>query len=46
MHFALDEMYIDGIKTNIPLHQKLLHDEDFQRGGLNIHFLEEWLKQS
>lgn len=46
MRFALEEMYIDGIKTNIPLHQKLLHDENFQRGGLNIHFLEEWLKQS
>lgn len=40
---ALDEMVIDGIKTNIPLHQDLLRDEQFRQGGNNIHYLEKKL---
>ena len=38
---ALDEIVIDGIKTNIPLHKKLLTDPKFQEGGQNIHYLEK-----
>jgi acetyl-CoA carboxylase biotin carboxylase subunit len=34
-------MVIEGIKTNIPLHQELLHDESFLRGGTTIHYLEQ-----
>src|SRR3989344_5025348 len=38
------EMVVDGIKTNIPLHHKLVQDEQFKRGGVNIHYLEKKLK--
>jgi len=43
MRIALDEMVIDGIKTNIPLHEDLLRDEAFKKGGVNIHYLEKKL---
>jgi acetyl-CoA carboxylase biotin carboxylase subunit len=43
MRMALDEMIVDGIKTNIPLHQTLLNDAAFQAGGLSIHYLEKKL---
>ena len=41
MRIALSEMIVEGIKTNIPLHQELLLDDAFVRGGTSIHFLEE-----
>ena len=44
MRFALDELIIDGINTNIPLHKQILDDPDFQAGGVNIHFLEGRLR--
>ncbi|WP_042146933.1 MULTISPECIES: acetyl-CoA carboxylase biotin carboxylase subunit [unclassified Pseudoalteromonas] len=40
---ALDELVIEGIKTNIPLHKEILADENFQNGGANIHYLEKKL---
>ncbi len=40
---ALNELVIDGIKTNIPLHKEILADENFQNGGTNIHYLEKKL---
>ncbi|MBY4675753.1 acetyl-CoA carboxylase biotin carboxylase subunit [Marinobacterium arenosum] len=40
---ALDEMLVDGIRTNIPLHQDITRDANFQRGGVNIHYLEKKL---
>jgi acetyl-CoA carboxylase biotin carboxylase subunit len=43
MLIALDEMIVDGIKTNIPLHQRLLNDANFRTGGLDIHYLEKKL---
>jgi len=43
MRIALSEMMVDGIKTNIPLHQELMHDERFIQGGTSIHYLEEKL---
>ncbi|HAI68017.1 MAG TPA: acetyl-CoA carboxylase biotin carboxylase subunit [Gammaproteobacteria bacterium] len=43
MRMALDEIIIDGIKTNIPLHKTLLNDSIFQRGSINIHYLEKKL---
>ncbi len=43
MRIALSEMVLEGIRTNIPLHQELLLDESFLRGGTSIHFLEERL---
>ncbi|GAA0209658.1 acetyl-CoA carboxylase biotin carboxylase subunit [Kangiella japonica] len=41
MQMALEEIVIDGIKTNIPLQQRILADANFQKGGTNIHYLEQ-----
>ncbi len=43
---ALGEFVIEGMKTTIPLHQKLLEDQDFQNGTYTIKWLEEWLAKS
>ena len=43
MQTALREMVIDGIKTNLSLHQDILSDEVFKAGSQSIHFLEEKL---
>ena len=43
MSTALAEIVIEGIKTNIPLHQKLLDDANFQLRPIHIHYLEEKL---
>ena len=43
MRSALDEMVIDGIRTNIPLQQELVRDSAFMEGGVNIHYLEKKL---
>ena len=40
MHGALQEMVIDGIKTNIPLHRRLVTDSAFRRQPVDIHYLE------
>lgn len=40
MKIALKEIVIEGIKSNIPLHQKILEDEAFIKGGVSIHHLE------
>jgi len=45
MSMALDEIVIDGIKTNVPLHQRLLRDAGFRTGGMNIHYLEKKLNR-
>jgi acetyl-CoA carboxylase biotin carboxylase subunit len=43
MRIALSEMSIEGIKTNIALHQELMHDARFMEGGTSIHYLEHRL---
>jgi len=43
MRTALSEMSIEGIKTNIALHQELMHDARFMEGGTSIHYLEQRL---
>jgi acetyl-CoA carboxylase biotin carboxylase subunit len=43
MRTALDELVLNGIKTNIPLHKWLLLDLGFIEGGFNIHYLEKRL---
>ncbi|WP_395371089.1 acetyl-CoA carboxylase biotin carboxylase subunit [Komagataeibacter diospyri] len=43
MQVALAEMKVEGVSTNIALHSDLLADPDFQRGGVDIHYLERWL---
>ena len=37
---ALDEFVVDGISTNIPLHQRIVADGDFVNGAYDIHWLE------
>jgi acetyl-CoA carboxylase biotin carboxylase subunit len=44
MKNALDETVIEGINTNIPMHQTILNNTRFQKGGTNIHYLGELLK--
>jgi acetyl-CoA carboxylase biotin carboxylase subunit len=43
MRIALSEIYIEGIKTNIELHQDIMRDAAFEEGGVNIHYLEKKL---
>ncbi len=45
MRIALSEMIVEGIRTNIPLHQELLTDAAFLRGGTSIHYLEHKLSR-
>jgi acetyl-CoA carboxylase, biotin carboxylase subunit len=45
MRVALSEMVVDGIRTNIPLQQRIMADVGFQKGGANIHYLEKRLKE-
>ena len=40
---ALNEIGIDGIKTNVALQQDIMSDSNFQEGGTNIHYLEKKL---
>lgn len=43
MRNALDEMLVEGIRTNIALHQDIVRDAHFIKGGMNIHYLEKKL---
>lgn len=43
MQNALSEIIVGGIKTNIDLQQHIMQDENFQAGGVNIHYLEKKL---
>ena len=40
MERALDEFIIEGIKTTIPFHQKLMKDEQFRKGNYTTKFME------
>ena len=42
MQRALEMMVVEGIKTTIPLHQKIMADEKFQRGEFSTKFMEEF----
>ncbi len=42
MERALDEFVIEGIKTTIPFHKKLMRDDRFRRGEFTTRFLEEF----
>ena len=42
---ALEEMVVEGVKTNIPLHQELLRQDDVLNGDYSIKWLEQWLEQ-
>lgn len=46
MENALDEIIIEGIQTNIELHQRIIRNAAFRQGGTNIHYLEKMLKDA
>ena len=46
LHRALEEFVIDGVKTTIPLHQRIISQPDFIDGIYNIHWLENLLKNT
>jgi acetyl-CoA carboxylase biotin carboxylase subunit len=43
---ALEEFVVEGMKTTVPLHQKLVRDEEFLAGDYTIKWLEQWLARS
>lgn len=43
MRRALDEFAVLGIKTTIPLHQRIVNDPEFQAGDYTIHWLEKFV---
>lgn len=43
MRIALSEMVVEGIRTNLALHQELMLDRRFSEGGTSIHYLEHLL---
>jgi acetyl-CoA carboxylase, biotin carboxylase subunit len=45
MQTALSEMIVDGIKTNIPLQQRIMQDKVFREGSHHIHYLEDMLAE-
>jgi acetyl-CoA carboxylase biotin carboxylase subunit len=42
MERALDEFIVEGIKTTVPFHQRLMRNEDFQKGNFHTGFLNNW----
>ena len=42
MKRALEMMVVEGIKTTIPLHLKIMNDENFQNGNFSTKFMEEF----
>ncbi|MEM3618055.1 MAG: acetyl-CoA carboxylase biotin carboxylase subunit [Candidatus Bathyarchaeia archaeon] len=45
MRNALDEFMIEGVKTTIPLHKRIMEDEDFLRGDIHINFVDERIEK-
>jgi acetyl-CoA carboxylase biotin carboxylase subunit len=42
MRRALDEFIVEGVKTTIPMHMKILADPDFQQGNISTKFMERY----
>jgi acetyl-CoA carboxylase biotin carboxylase subunit len=42
MERALEEYFIDGVKTTIPFHQQLMKNEDFRKGNFTTKFMESF----
>jgi len=42
MERALDEFIVEGVKTTIPFHQRLMRNEDFKQGNYTTGFLNNW----
>ncbi|MBN8481462.1 MAG: acetyl-CoA carboxylase biotin carboxylase subunit [Xanthomonadales bacterium] len=46
MRNALAEVVIEGVRTNLPLQQRIMADAGFQSGGMNIHYLEKRMAEA
>ncbi|MFT8802224.1 MAG: acetyl-CoA carboxylase biotin carboxylase subunit [Gluconobacter cerinus] len=44
LEIALAEMRVEGVTTNLPLHQDIVAEPAFREGSVDIHFLENWLR--
>ena len=42
---ALDEFVVEGVKTNIPMHQRIINSPEFISGKYDINWLEKFIKQ-
>jgi acetyl-CoA carboxylase biotin carboxylase subunit len=42
MERALDEFIVEGVKTTVPFHQKLMQNEDFRNGNFDTGFMNKW----
>ncbi len=42
MQTALDELIVDGIETNVPLHRRILADPEFLQGAVHTRYLEKY----
>ena len=42
---ALDEFAVLGIKTTLPLHQRIIEQPEFQAGDYTIHWLENFVNE-
>jgi acetyl-CoA carboxylase biotin carboxylase subunit len=42
MERALDEFVVEGVKTTVPFHQRLMRNKDFQEGNFTTNFLNTW----
>jgi acetyl-CoA carboxylase, biotin carboxylase subunit len=43
---ALEEFVVEGMKTTVPLHQRIVRDPEFQAGDYTIKWLEAWLERN
>src|SRR6187401_713313 len=43
---ALEEFVVEGMKTTVPLHQRIVRDPDFLAGDYTIKWLERWLEKN
>ena len=43
---ALEEFVLEGMKTTIPLHQRIVRDPEFLSGDYTIKWLEKWLGEN
>ena len=46
MRRALEAQVIEGVKTTIPMHLRILDDPDFIAGSLSTRFMDRFLKQT
>jgi acetyl-CoA carboxylase biotin carboxylase subunit len=42
---ALEEFVVEGMKTTVPLQQKIIRTEAFLKGDYTIKWLEQWLEE-